>query len=195
MTSFLNGPLNDNQPTYTNDVTGNQDVKDLIFCSPEMFKTFKDFWVDEDLGSDHNIILATFSHQNIHYKIPPKQIKLYHKANWQKINSEVTNNMKNHQINNESTCEQCDKSIAHLTETITTLTIKPERIGLDKTIIELIKDKRKNRKLYQRTGIIHYKTKYNQLNKQIKQIIKTENKHKWVTQCNDLDFDTNQQNT
>ncbi len=45
--------LNDNQPTYTNDISNKEDVKDLIFSSPQIFKTFKEFWVDEDLGSDH----------------------------------------------------------------------------------------------------------------------------------------------
>ena len=72
--------LNDNHPTYTNDYTGKQDVKDLIFSSPKMTATFKEFWVDEDLGSDHNTIIAIFSHEGITYKIPPKNIYLYHKA-------------------------------------------------------------------------------------------------------------------
>ena len=53
--------INDNEPTYTNDVTGKGDVKDLIFASPKMIETFQDFWVDEDLGSDHRAIIATFS--------------------------------------------------------------------------------------------------------------------------------------
>ena len=37
--------LNDNEPTYTNDRTGKQDVKDVMFSSPEMAKKFVEFWV------------------------------------------------------------------------------------------------------------------------------------------------------
>ena len=75
--------LNDNEPTYTNDKTGKQDVKDLIFSSPKMIHTFKEFWVDEDLGSDHNTIIATFSNKGIAY--------IYHKADRQLINNNIEN--------------------------------------------------------------------------------------------------------
>ena len=144
--------------------------------------------MDEDLGSDHNIIIATFSPNNIEYILPPKKINLYHKANWDKINKEITKNMEHHHIHNDSTCEEADKSIAHLTQTINNqieievkiITIKPERIGLNKNIIDLIKQKRKYRRLHQKTGIMHYKQRYNQLTNQIKQIIKKANILKFI---------------
>ena len=59
--------LNDNEPTYINDHTKWEDVKDLNFAPPMMMKSFKDFWVDEDLGSDHRTINATFSSQPLTY--------------------------------------------------------------------------------------------------------------------------------
>ena len=74
--------LNDNEPTYTNDRTGEQDVKDLMFSSREMAKKFVEFWVEEDLGCDHNIITATFKQPGTLPPRPTKTIKLYHKANW-----------------------------------------------------------------------------------------------------------------
>ena len=195
--------LNDNQPTYTNDLSGKQDVKDLIFCSPELFKSFKEFWVDEDLGSDHNIIIANFTHDRKEYHIPPKQIKLYHKANWDEINNKLTIEMQHKQISNKSTCRDCDNSIAHLTKSINTLiennvktiTIKPDKIGLKEETINLIKTKRRYRKLYQRTHIKYYKTQYNIISKQIKTNIKIEQKTAWAAKCNELDIDNNQQNT
>ena len=55
--------LNDNEPTYIDGHTGREDVKDLIFASPTMMKSFKDFWVDEDLGSDHRTTNSVFSTQ------------------------------------------------------------------------------------------------------------------------------------
>ena len=39
--------LNDNEPTYTNDRTGKQDVKDFMFSSPELAKKFVEFLVEE----------------------------------------------------------------------------------------------------------------------------------------------------
>ena len=86
--------LNDNEPTYTNDATGKQDVKDLNFSSPKMTHTFKEFWVDEDLGSDHNTIIAT--------PRPTKEIFIYHKADWQLINNNIENTMKHQHLNHNS---------------------------------------------------------------------------------------------
>ena len=59
--------LNDNEPTYINDSTGKADVKDLIIASPRIMATFQDFWMDEELGSDHRTITATFSTHPLTY--------------------------------------------------------------------------------------------------------------------------------
>lgn len=53
---------NDNTPTFTSDISGGDDVKDLIFSSPKLTTNFQEFWVDEDLGYDHKIIIANFHH-------------------------------------------------------------------------------------------------------------------------------------
>ena len=195
--------LNDNQPTYTNDRTGKEDVKDLIFSSPQMFLTFREFWVDEDLGSDHNTIIATFSHKGIIYTSPPKEIYLYHKADWQKINNNIENEMKKHQINHNSSHIEINNHIEKLTNTITEniknnvkkIKIQPHKIGLPPFIRELIKTKHKTRKQYQKTRHEYYKTEYNRLNKQIKTLIKQEHKNNWETKCNDLELKDNQDNT
>ena len=191
--------LNDNQPTYTNDSSQKRDVKDLIFSSPKMTKTFREFWVDEDLGSDHNIVMATFSHTNLLYKPPPKEIYLYHKADWDNINKNILNKMNTLNINEQSTCQELDNYIKTLTETINNnvednvrkIKIEPNKIGLPGHVIQLIEEKQKIRKLYQRTGIKQYKTQYNKLNKQIKQIIKEENKQNWEDKCNDIRIEDN----
>ena len=111
--------LNDNEPTYTNDKTGKQDVKDLIFSSPKMTHTFKEFWVDEDLGSDHNTIIATFSHKGIAYIKPTKEIFIYHKADWQLINNNIENTMKHQPLNHNSSTNEINNYITKLTETYT----------------------------------------------------------------------------
>ena len=195
--------LNDSQQTYTNDYTGKQDVKDLIFSSPKMTATFKEFWIDEDLGSDHNTIIAIFSHEGITYNIPPTEIYLYDKPVWPKINKVIENNMINHQIKHKSTHEDINNYITELTNTITEtindnvkkIKIQPKKIGLPPFIRESIKEKRKVRSLYQRTITPHYKRQDNQLNNSIKVHIKTERKKNWETKCDDLELDERQDKT
>ena len=66
-------------------------MKDLIFASPKMMETFQDFWVDEDLGSDHRAIIATFSSQPLTHDKPKKTILFYHKGrlgSYQQYNNE-----------------------------------------------------------------------------------------------------------
>ena len=159
-----------------------------------MTESFQESWVDEDLGSGHNTIIATFSHQDLTYIIPPKQIYLYHKADWQAINKNIDNEMKQHKIDHKSTHQEINQYITTLTNTINEninenvkkITIQPNKIGLPPFIRELIKEKRKTRKLYQQSRRQHYKTEYNRLNKQIKILIKQEHKRNWESKCNDL---------
>ena len=181
--------LNDNEPTYTNDRTGKQDVKDVMFSSPEMAKKFVEFWVEEDLGSDHNIIIATFKQPGTLQPRPTKTIKLYHKANWKHINNTITTQMANTTLNNKSTKKDIDKTdtiTTTLDANITTKTIKENRIGLPKLITDMIKDKKYIRKKWQKTRIPYYKTLYNQHNKEIKRLIKIENNKNWENKCNKL---------
>ena len=95
--------------------------------------------------------------------------------------------------------QELDNYIKILTETINNnpeenareIKIEPDKIGLPGHVIQLIEEKQKIRKLYQRTGIKQYKTQYNKLNKQIKRIIKEENKQNWEDKCNDIRIEDN----
>ena len=114
-----------------------------------MAKKFVEFWVEEDLGSDHNII-TTFKQPGTLQPKPTRTIKLYHKANWKHINNTITTQMANTTLNNKSTKKDIDKYINKLTDTITTTldaniatkTIKENGIGLPKLITDMIKDKK-----------------------------------------------------
>ena len=195
--------LNDNEPTYTNDTTGRQDVKDIIFTSPRISETFQDFWVDDDLGSDHNTIFASFTHQGVAHKIAPKYVLLHHKADWQLINNNITQEMDTLKLNNKSTQHDIDTYITHLTSTINEnienhvkkIKIEPQKIGLPPFIRDLIKDKRKIRKKYQKSRKQEHKTEYNKLNKQIKTLIKEYKQDNWANKCNDLELKDNQNTT
>ena len=160
-----------------------------------MTETFQEFWVGEELGSDHIIIIASFSHQGISYKVPAKQIYLYHKADWQAINKNIEYDMQHHHINHKSAHQDINIYTAalwntinrHINENVKKITIQPNKIGLPPFIRELINDKHKIRKLYERTRLNHYITQYNQLNKNIKALIKRERRTNWENKCNDLE--------
>ena len=72
-----------------------------MFSSPELAKKFVEFSVEEDLGSDHNIITATFKQPGTPQPKPTKTIKLYHKANWKHINNTNGPHNTKQQINQE----------------------------------------------------------------------------------------------
>ena len=194
--------INDNEPTYTNDATGKEDVKDLIFASPKMMETFRDFWVDEDLGSDHREIIATFSSQPLTHDKPKKKI-LYHKADWTAINNAITNAMTKLHLDHTSSTETIDNYTSTLTSVTQTtikqnvpqIEIKTHSTGIDKTTQYLITEEKQLRKLWQRTRIQHYKTEYNKLNNKIKHRIKTIKTKNWHNICNDLELTDNQDNT
>ena len=168
-----------------------------------MMKSFKDFWVDEDLGSDHRTINATFSSQPLRYNKHPKTILLYHKADWTGINNTITNEMTKLHLDHTSTIETIDNFTSTLTATIqNTITtkvksieIKQHQVGIDSTIREQITEKKQLRKLWQRTRIQHYKTEYNKLNNKIKHQIKALKTNNWHNICNDLELKDNQDNT
>ena len=194
--------LNDNEPTYTNDVTGKQDVKDLMFASRKLTKTFTDITVDEDLGSDHNIIRATFTQ----YPTITKQnqtILLYHKADWTNINNIITNTMTQTTLNHTSTTQDIDNHIITLTKTIRkTIQDNVKRKQIDKNstplpqhIRQLITDKKQARKAWQKTHNRQYKTEYNRLNSQIQALIHREKQDYWDRTCDDLELTDNQDKT
>ena len=193
--------INDNEPTYINDTTGKEDVKDVK--APKMMETFQDFWVDEDLGSDHRAIIATFSSQPLTHDKPKKKILLYHKADWTAINNTITNEMTRLHLEHTSSTEAIDNYTSALTSVIQTtimqsvpqIDVKTHSTGIDKTTQDLITEKKQLRKLWQRTRIQHYKTEYNKLNNTIKHRIKTIKTKNWHNICNDLELTDNQDNT
>ena len=140
--------INYNEPTYTNDATGKEDVKDLIFASPKMMETFQDFWVDEDLGSDHRAIIATSSQPLTHDK-PKKKILLYHKADWTAINNSITNEMTKLHLDHTSSTEAIDNYTSTHTSVIQTtivqnvpqIEVKTHSTGIYKTTQDLITEK------------------------------------------------------
>ena len=141
---------NDNTSTHTCDSTNDKDILDLMFISPPIIPHFRDFWVGEDLGSDHNTIIGVFSHTLLIDKLPPQTVMLYHKADWKDINQTITNTMTNHTLDIHTSTKDIDNYVNTLTDTITqtidervpSITLKPNSVGLPQAIRDMIKEKR-----------------------------------------------------
>ena len=186
---------NDGTPTPTCDSTNDKDILDLVFISPPIIPHFRDFWVGEDLGSDHNTIIGVFSHTPLIDELPPQTVMLYHKADWKDINQTITTTMTNHTLDiHTSTIQDIDNYVNTLTDTIAqtidervqSKTLKPNSVGLPQAIRDLIKEKRRQRRYWQQTRQQHYKTNYNRLDRTIKQYTRQTRQNN--CNCNDMEL-------
>ena len=186
--------INDGTPTYRN-ASGKEDVNDLIFTSQPTVPNFRDFSLGDDNGSDHFIINGVFSFQPIYDKMSEKTVRLFHKADWIDINFAIRSPMTKTTLNKMTITEdEIDNNVDTLTNTITsaiaekvlTKTIKRNSIGLPIEIRELIRQKRHQRRLWQRTRIPQYKANANRLQKRISKDITTRKKVSWEMYCGDM---------
>ena len=96
--------------------------------------------------------------------------------------------------------DEIDNYVDTLTNTITsaiaekvpTKTIKRNSIGLPIEIMELIRQKRHQRRLWQRTRIPQYKTNANRLQKRISKDITIRKRDSWKIYCDDMDLSEGQ---
>ena len=189
--------INAGTPTYRNDKTGKDDVNDLIFISPSLFPCYKEFWVGEDLGSDHSVITGVLYCTPVVNRRPDRTIRLYHKANWKDINDIIMAKMDNSSLDMENaTIQDIDTYVDKLTTTITstvndkvpTKSIKGNSIGIPKEIRDLITQKRHIRRLWQTTRDEQHKTAFNRLQKQVKKAMISTRKDNWHRYCNDMEL-------
>ena len=104
------------QHTNPCDTTNDKDILDLVFISPPIIPHFGEFWVGEDLGSDHNTFIGVFSQTPIIDELPTQTVMLYHKAEW-KDNQKLWTN---HTLDiHTSTIQDIDNYVNSQTDTIT----------------------------------------------------------------------------
>ena len=162
--------------SHHNTRLGKEDVNDLIFISQSIIPNFRDFWVGDDHGSDHFIINGVFSYTPIYNKMNEKTVRLFHKADWIDINFSIRTTMTKTTLNKRNVTEdEIDNYVDTLTNTITsviaekvpTKSIKRNSMGLPIEIRELIRQKRHQRRLWQKTRVPQYKTNANRLQKPV----------------------------
>ena len=163
-------------------VKSSETNSDLIFISQSIIPNFRDFWVGDDHGSDHFIINGVFSYTLIYNKMNEKTVRLFHKANWIDINFSIRTTMTKTTLNKRNVTEdEIDNYVDTLTNTITsviaekvpTKSIKRNSMGLPIEIRELIRQKRHQWRLSQKTRVPQYKTNANRLQKRISKDITT----------------------
>ena len=166
--------INDGTPTYRS-ASGKEDVNDLIFISQPTVPNFRDFWVGDDNGSDHFIIneVFSFSYEPIYNKMNEKTVRLFHKADWMDINFAIRPTMTKTTLNKMTITED------EIDNYVPTKTIKRNSIGLPIEIRELIRRKRHQRRVWQRTRIPQYKTNANRLQKRISKDTTTRKRDSW----------------
>ena len=72
---------------HTDSRTNTSDIIDYIISSPAIYNNIQNLTLNNDLSSDHSAIIFDLA-TNINKTIsPPIKVKLYHKADWDSINS------------------------------------------------------------------------------------------------------------
>ena len=130
-----------------------------------------------------------------------KTVMLFHKADWTDIDFAIRSTMTKTTLNKMTIAEdEIDNYGDTLTNTITsaiaekvlTKTIKRNSIGLPIEIRELIRQKRHQRRLWQRTRLPHYKTNANRLQKRISKDITARKRASWEMYCDDMELSKGQ---
>ena len=134
-------------------------------------------------------------------KMNEKIVRLFHKADWININFAIRLTMTKTTLNKMTITEdEIYNYVDTLTNTITsaiaekvpTKTIKQNSIGLPIEIRELIRQKRHQRRLWQRTRIPQYKTNANRLQKRISKDNTVRKRASWEMYCDDMELSEGQ---
>ena len=135
-----------------------------------------------------------------YFRIHPFIIK-FHKADWIDINFSIRTTMTKTTLNKRNVTEdEINNYVDTLTNTITsviaekvpTKSIKRNSMGLPLEIRELIRQKRHQRRLWQKTRVPQYKTNANRLQKRISKEITIRKRDSWKKYCDDMELSEGQ---
>ena len=81
------------KPTHRDSKTDTNDITDYIISSPSIYNNIQNLTLNSDLSSDHSAILFDFTTKFNKITSPPLKVKLYHKADWDSINSSLAKHL------------------------------------------------------------------------------------------------------
>ena len=189
--------LNTDKHTHLDRYTGNTDILDMAFISPNLSKHDIQFLIGDDLGSDHlpiEIAIDTQPHRNI-----PVRYK-FNQTDREVFESTLEVALSSGDVPELKSTQDIDKHADFITTAISTavdkaiLTSKsgrPESQPVSEETLPLIKEKRKLRRQYSQAHDPLVKTRINQLQKEIKDNLRIESQASWEKFCNDISLETN----
>ena len=77
------------KPTHRDSRTNTSDIIDYIISSPAIYNNIQNLTLNNDLSSDHSAILFDITTNINKSTLLPIKVKLYHKVDWDSINSSL----------------------------------------------------------------------------------------------------------
>ena len=192
--------LNTDEHTHLDRYTGNTDILDIAFISPNLSKHDIQFLMGDDLGSDLlpiEIAIDARPHRNIH--INPVRYK-FNQTDREVFESTLEAALSSGDALELKSTQDIDRYADFITTAISTAVDKaiptsksgrPESQPISDETLALIKEKRKLRRQYSQAHDPLVKTHINQLQKEIKDNLKIESQASWEKFCNDISLETN----
>ena len=192
--------LNTDELPHLDKRTGNTDILDMAFISPNLTKRDIQFLIGDDLGSDHlpiEISIDAQPHRNIHtnsirYKFNQTDREVFEST----LEAALTSG----DVPELTSAQDIDKYADFIVTAISTAVDKaipttksgrPESQPVSKESLALIKEKRRLRRQYSQAHEPLVKTCINQLQKEIKDNLRIESQASWEKFCNDISLETN----
>ena len=193
--------LNTDEHTHLDRHTGNTDILDMAFISPNLSKHDIQFLIGDDLGGDHlpiEIAIDTQPHRNRHIN-PVRYIK-FNQTDREVFEPTLEAALNSGDVPELKSTQDIDKYADFITTAISTAVDKaiptsqsgrPESQPISEETLALIKEKRKLRRQYSQVHDPLVKTRINQLQKEIKDNLTIESQASWEQFCNDINLETN----
>ena len=188
--------LNNDEPTYFRPGYGS--ILDLAICTDELTASVKNFNVSDEIHSDHLCVELVLE---VPIRSGSNQVNtnstIIKKVNWDVLFGFLGQAAPSILNMNTSTEAALDLSCKRLTVTIQvaiakattekTIKVDPNRLlVLPREIVEIIKERRRVRKLFRRNGDPVLKTESNRLDRLIKEEIIKFKRSKWQAHCSSL---------
>ena len=192
--------LNTDENTHLYKRTGNTDILDMAFVSPNLTKHDIQFLIGDDLGSNHlpmEISVDAQPHRNIHTNLT--RYKFY-QTDREVFQSTLEVALSSGDVSELKSTQDIDKYADSIITFISTAVDKaiptsksgcPESQPVSEESLALTKEKRRLRQQYSQAHDPLVKMHINQLQKEIKDNLRIESQNSWEKFCNDISLETN----
>src|SRR2546426_3053473 len=183
------------ETTHRTISTGNTELLDLFVVTRNMSGLLDDCYVGDDVGSDHLPVHLRVKLGGTINKFVRKEVRLMTSCNWEKFTDVIDDSIDVISDAALTTCKQidtrCDEIQCCITKAIDSAcplrTVRDHAFRLSQDTLELIRKKRRIRRLHQRHNDPGLRTLYNNLGRQVSAAIKAEKQRSWQEATASLD--------